>query len=198
MQQLSYALQIVRRFHLFLASCDARARTRNIEGGLGTGKFTSEERGISGRVHQRGRCAEQSQRSRSSEIEFGSWHCDIGDFWNQKMYSLYLGYHQEFVAISILLVAIHSQYQLFLWKIVGAWWAPASNKEEWHISRKLNNCGGQYPETYSDWPKMLDGQMHTLMSNMIHGLLATNEYLVLKRQKVWVWAFCFCRKTKVH
>lgn len=43
------------------------------------------------------------------------------------------------------------------------------------VDDALNKVKGQYPETYSDWPKMLDGQMHTLMSNMIHGLLATNE-----------------------
>ena len=38
---------------------------------------------------------------------------------------------------------------------------------------------GQYPEIYSDWPKMLDGQMKQYVDKMVHGLLNTNEHLVL-------------------
>lgn len=34
---------------------------------------------------------------------------------------------------------------------------------------------GQYPEIYSDWPKMLDGQSKKYVDKMVHGLLNTNE-----------------------
>ena len=49
---------------------------------------------------------------------------------------------------------------------------------------------GQYPEIYSDWPKMLDGQMKQYVDKMVHGLLNTNEHLVLATEQFTPLDFC--------
>ena len=46
---------------------------------------------------------------------------------------------------------------------------------------------GHYPEIYSDWPKMLDGQMKEYSDKMVHGLLNTNEHLVFARAVYSNW-----------
>lgn len=101
----------------------------------------------------------------------GELEQDISDFFN-AMVKIFNALFEEHLPGAIARMATSEQGLGIANALLKKQASPAECISATDAQEKIK---GQYPEIYSDWPKMLDGQMKQYVDKMVHGLLNTNE-----------------------